>query len=70
MLKQLIPFAVLAMYSVVWILLTFQHCYENQKFTYRNYGIMIFALIVGIVYSGNYVMVTENNSDIKEIGNE
>ncbi len=51
MLKQFVPFVLLAFYSVVWILLTFQHCYENQKFTYRNYAVMAFSLIIGIIYS-------------------
>ena len=64
MVKQFIPFAILAMYSVAWIGLTFQHCYENLKFTYRNYGIMVFSLIVGVIYSANYsILISETKEN-------
>lgn len=56
MAKQFLPFAILALYSVVWIMFTFQHCFENIKFTYRNYAVMAFALIIGVIYSGNYAL--------------
>lgn len=44
-------FLICGLYSVAWILVTSQHCYENTKFSYRNYGVLIFALSIGVVYA-------------------
>ena len=60
MLKQFMPFAILALYGLLWIAATFQHCYENQKFTYRNLSVMAFALVIGIIYSGKNVLSEMN----------
>ncbi len=47
------PFVFVAMYGVIWILFTYEHCYENQKFTYRELGITVFALLAGMLFAGN-----------------
>ena len=64
MLKQFVPFIILSLYSVIWILATFQHCYENQKFTYRNYAVMAFALVIGVIYSSKYALAEVRSKDV------
>ena len=60
MLVQFLPFMLLSTYGFLWILVTYQHAYENQKFSYRNLGVVVFAIAMGLIYSGLRVRKKED----------